>query len=143
MTVFAGGFDRGDDFLARGDAFTANAVGVGQSDEVGSDHRSGDVALVVEEFLPLANHAEKAVVDDGDLDVDFFLDDGGELTRGHLEAAITDNHPNFLVGIGKLRADGGRQGEAHGAESAGGDERTRDGDGGNTAPPTSGAGQRQ
>ena len=110
---------------ARGDALAADAEGVGQSRKIRRDERRGDVALVVEKFLPLADHAEIAVIDDGDLDVDFFLDDGGELAHGHLKTAVADDDPDFGVWLGEFGADGGGQGEAHGAEAAGSDERAR------------------
>src|SRR5919112_279853 len=44
------------------------------------------VATVVEELLPLAHHAEVAVVEDGDLDVQAEVPDSGELLNVHLEA---------------------------------------------------------
>ena len=55
----------------------------------------------------------------------FFLNDGGELGRSHLEAAVTCDDPDLLVGAGGLCADGGGQCEAHGAEAARSDERAR------------------
>ena len=81
--------------------------------------------MSVEGFLPLADHAEEAVVDDGDVEGDAFLDDGGELGGGHLEAAVAGDDPDVFFGLGEFGADGGGQGEAHGAEAAGGDERAR------------------
>ena len=54
-----------------------------------------------------------------------FLDDGGELGRGHLEAAVAGDDPDFLVRAGELCADGRGQREAHGAQAAGGDQRAR------------------
>ena len=106
---FARGANGGSDIAARGDALAADAEGVGQRREIRRDERSGDVALVVEKFLPLANHAEKAVVDDGDVDLDFFLNDGGELAHGHLEAAVADDDPDVGIGLGEFGADGGGQ----------------------------------
>ena len=99
----------GSDIAASGDALAADAEGVSERGEIRSDERSGDVALVVEKFLPLANHAEEAVVDDGDVDLDFFLNDGRELAHGHLEATVADDDPDFGVGLGKFGADGGGQ----------------------------------
>src|SRR5580692_2475327 len=52
--------DDGKHFGALGDALAADAEGVGQSGKIRSDQWSGDVALVVKKFLPLANHAEEA-----------------------------------------------------------------------------------
>ena len=54
-----------------------------------------------------------------------FLHDGGELRRGHLEAAVAGDDPDFLIGAGELCADGRGQRESHGAEAAGGDQRAR------------------
>src|SRR5579859_2268656 len=122
---FARGANGGENIRARGDAFAANAEGVGQSREIGRNERRGDVALVVEKFLPLADHSKIAVVDDGDLDVDFFLDDGGELAYGHLEAAVANDDPNFRIRLGKFGADGRGQRETHGAQTAGSNERAR------------------
>ena len=66
-----------------------------------------------------------AVVDDGDVDLDFFLNDGGELAHSHLEAAIAHHDPDFRVGSREFRANRRRQREAHGAESTGGNQCTR------------------
>ena len=52
------------------------------------------VALVVEQLLPLPDHAEVAVVDDGDLDRDALDRAGGELLVGHLEAAVAVDRPH-------------------------------------------------
>src|SRR5258707_13383100 len=53
--AFTGGADGWYDISARSDALAADAEGVGQGREVGSDQRGGDVPLVVEELLPLAD----------------------------------------------------------------------------------------
>ncbi len=91
----------------------------------GATKRRRDITLVVEKFLPLADHAQKSVVDDGDLDVDFFLHDGRKLAHGHLESAVADDHPYFCVRLGKFHAYGCGQCETHGAEAAGSDQRSR------------------
>ncbi len=44
---------------------------------------------------------------------------------GHLEAAVAGDDPDIFLRAGDLCADGGRQREAHGAETARGDERAR------------------
>ena len=49
----------------------------------------------------------------GDVDLDLFLHDGGQLRRGHLEAAIAGHDPHFLFRAGKLGADGRGQRESH------------------------------
>ena len=101
-------------------------MGCGEHDEVGREDGGGGVVLLVEGLLPLADHAEEAVVDDGDVDGEVFLDDGGELGGGHLEAAIAGDDPDVFLGVGELGADGGGESEAHGSEAAGGDERAGD-----------------
>src|SRR5579864_6161422 len=121
---FASGANGGNHIGARSDTFASNAKSVGQSGEIRRNKRSSNVALVVEEFLPLANHAEIAVVNDGDLDVDLFLNDGGKLAHGHLEAAVAHDDPDFGIGLGELRSDGSGKCKAHGAEAAGSDERS-------------------
>jgi len=47
---------------ARGDTLAANAESVGESSEIRGDQRSGYVTLVVEKFLPLADHARKPLL---------------------------------------------------------------------------------
>ena len=71
----------------------------------------------------MSDHAQKAVIDDGDLDVDFFLDDGSQLAHGHLESAIAHNNPDFGIGLREFGADSGGKSETHRTESTGGDQR--------------------
>ena len=52
------------------DVGSGDAVGGGEGDEVGREDGRAGVVLVVEGLLPLADHAEEAVVDDGDVDGD-------------------------------------------------------------------------
>ena len=85
-------------FCAGCDGAACNAMRVGELYKVGTDERRGFVVAFVEEFLPLAHHAEVAVIDDGDVDLELFLDDGRELGGGHLEAAIAGDHPHFFFG---------------------------------------------
>ncbi|CAM5513511.1 hypothetical protein SANTM175S_00990 [Streptomyces antimycoticus] len=77
------------------------------------------VPLVVEEGLPLADHPERAVVDDGDLDRDVVQGAGGELLIGHLEAAVAVDRPHRAVGHARLGAHGGGHRVAHGPGAAG------------------------
>ena len=56
-------------------------------------HRRGVVAFLVEELLPLAHHAQVAVVDDGDLDRDALLHGGRQFGHGHLETAVAAQSP--------------------------------------------------
>src|SRR5713101_5348871 len=120
---FARGADGGHHFSPLGNALAADAEGIRERGKIRRDERSGHVALVVEELLPLADHAEIAVIDDGDLDVDLFLDDGSQFAHGHLEPAITHDDPYFGAGLCEFRADGGWKSKTHGAESAGSDQR--------------------
>src|SRR6516165_8973372 len=101
-----------------------DAVSIGQFDEVRTDQRRGFVVAVIEELLPLANHAEISVVDDGDVDLDLFLHDGGKLGGSHLKSAIAGNHPYLFVGASDLRPDRCGQSKAHGSKAAGSDQRT-------------------
>ena len=82
-------------------------------------------AVVVEQRLPLAHHAEIAVVHHDDLDGQGVRGDGGQFGDRHLEAAVAADGEDQLIGTGHLRADGGGKAEAHGAESAGVDPEAR------------------
>ena len=104
------------------DANAGQAVRIGELDVVGRRHRRGGVAAIVEELLPLPHHAEVAVVDDRDVDLDVLLDHRLQLGLRHLEAAVADDRPDLAIGTRHLRADRRRQAEAHRAEAAGGDE---------------------
>src|ERR1700685_4289178 len=101
------------------------AVAGARGYEVGREDGLLRVVLVVEALLPLANHAEEAVVDDGDVDGHLLLLQGGELSGGHLEAAVAGDDPDVFFRAGCLGADGGGQSEAHGAQAARGDEGAR------------------
>src|SRR5579871_5716717 len=110
------------DLLDPLDRHAAHAVGLGQPGEIGAGKRRAAVALVLEQLLPLAHHAQVAVVDDRHFDVlDSLLHDGRQLLVGHLEAAVAGNGPD---GIARMR-DGYPQGrwdrEAHRAGAAAGD----------------------
>src|SRR5258706_6453965 len=74
---FASRTNRGNDLGSGGNALSANAEGVCERRKIGGHHWRCDVALIVEKLLPLANHSEEAIVDDGDVDFDFLLHDGG------------------------------------------------------------------
>ena len=77
-----------------GRAQALGAVGLGDLHEVGEVlHPHFGVAARVEELLPLAHHAEAAVVHDDDLEVEVLGDAGGELLQRHLERAVSgDEH---------------------------------------------------
>ena len=83
------------------------------------------VPLFVEQRLPLAHHAEVAVVDQRDLDRHAFDRTGRQLLIGHLEAAVTVDRPHLGLRAAHLGAHRGRNREAHGAQTAGVDPRLR------------------
>ena len=115
----------GCDLFGRLDPDADAAHRLGPLHVVGQVGRQVDlaVALLVEHLLPLADHAEVAVVEDRDLDRDALGAGGDQLLRGHLEAAVAVDGPHRAVGPADLGADGGRHAEAHRAEAAGVDPR--------------------
>src|SRR5215471_1550270 len=76
------------------------------------------VPLVVEQRLPLPDHAEAAVVDDRDLDRDALQGAGGQLLVGHLEAPVAVDGPHRGLWPTHLGAHRGGHGEAHRAQAA-------------------------
>ena len=76
-------------------------------------------------ILEIVDHAVGMVVEQQDLDRQAERADGVELAEVHAEAAVAIDHEHAGVGIGADGADGGRKAEAHGAETAGGDEAAR------------------
>ena len=107
----------GADILGRLGPDAHATHGLGPFDVVGQIGREVDlgVALLVEHLLPLADHAQVGVVQDGDLDRNLFGGGRDQLLRGHLEAPVTVDGPHGPVGPAHLGPDGGRHGEAHGA----------------------------
>ena len=79
------------------DAAPFDMVGAGEGDEVGAGDIHKRIAFIVEELLPLADHAEEAVVEDKDLDVDVELHDRAELLQGHLETPITNDGNDYAI----------------------------------------------
>src|SRR5690554_8224380 len=76
----------------------------------------------VVKVLPLANHAQRGVVEVDDLYPAPELLTGGELLHHHLEAAFTGNTDHVFIGVVLLDAHGGREAKAHGTEPARGTE---------------------
>ena len=70
--------------------------------------------------MPLADHAEIAVIEDHGDDREAVIRLGGQLVAVHAEAP-GDVDDRFLR-VALLGADGGAKAEAHGAEAAGGQE---------------------
>src|SRR3954454_15280978 len=118
--------DRGIDVLGPLAPQTDAAVGVGELDEVrhpatarGGVQVGVRVTLLVEERLPLPDHTEARVVDHRDLDRNVVDDAGRQLLIGHLEAAVTVDRPDHVVGHADLGAHRGRHRETHRPEAAG------------------------
>ena len=84
---------------------TAQSMCFGEFREVRAGQRCAAVALPFEQLLPLAHHAEVAVVDDSDFEVrEAFLRDGRQFAVRHLETTVANNDPHGLLGIGDRRA---------------------------------------
>src|SRR4029078_13741049 len=94
-------------------AKASDAKCFGELDEVGTGEGGARVAALVEEFLPLPDHAEVAVVDDADFDGNAFLHRGGELAHRHLESPVADHGPDLGVRRGALAADRRRHSKPH------------------------------
>src|SRR5690348_15493657 len=79
----------------------------------------------VEVVLELADHAEREVVEEHDLDVEPVLDRDRQLLRGHHEPALAGDAPHGRLGARELGAYGGGKGEAHRPRAARVDEQPR------------------
>src|SRR3954467_90925 len=101
-------------------------VGLGQLDEVRIlAHVDMRVALVPEQLLPLADHAEVAVVHDEHLDGDALLGARRELLHVHLHRAVAGDADDGRVRAAHLRTHRGRQAEAHRPQATRGDPPAR------------------
>src|SRR6266851_3904651 len=118
-------FDRRHDLGALRNGNSANAERVGELHEIGTEDRRSFVVAFVEKLLPLANHPQVAVVDDGDVDLQIFLYHRRQFTHRHLKSAVADHDPNIGFWPSGLHADRRGQRKSHGSESAGGDQRAR------------------
>src|SRR6202022_3234649 len=114
---------RGQDLRTLSYGHTPDAVSLRHFHEIRIQQRRGLVVALVEKFLPLADHSQIAVVDDGNVDFQFFLNEGGHFRHGHLEAAITHYHPDLGLWTRHLGSNGGGQGKAHRSQTAGSDQR--------------------
>src|SRR5262245_30858931 len=123
--MLAGLLHDGNHAFAFADACRTKAVGVSHLREIRIHQWGRSITLLVEELLPLADHAQVAVVDDGDFYVDLLLHDGGKFAERHLKAAIAYDDPHLGVGTGELGTDGCRKSKAHRAQTAGCNERSR------------------
>ena len=96
-----------------------NAVGFGQFDEVRAPREIDmTVAVLVEELLPLAHHAETLVVNNGHFHRDVMDGDNSQFLSVHLEAAVAVDGDNRPLRMGHLRPDGRRKAKAHRPEAA-------------------------
>src|SRR5215204_1730228 len=105
------------DVVALPDGATGEPVGGGELLVVGPGYGRLGVAAVVEELLPLADHPQVTVVQNGDLYVQPEVPYRGELLDVHLDAAVAGYHPHGVFGIGEGHAHRRRQREAHRAEA--------------------------
>ena len=105
---------------------SANLVGLRDLDKIRVVAKIGfGVVALIEELLPLSNHAQILVVHDDHLDGQAETADRSQLLDVHLEAAIARNAEHGAIWLGKLASNGPRQSETHCAQSARGDESTR------------------
>src|ERR671910_3531493 len=103
--------------VALADGATGEPVGGGELLVVGPGYGRLGVAAVVEELLPLADHPQVTVVQNGDLYVQPEVSYRGELLDVHLDAAIAGYDPHGVFRIGESHAHRRRQREAHRAET--------------------------
>src|SRR5215211_106416 len=82
-------------------------------------HLNRRVALLPEELLPLADHAEVAVVHQEDLHRDVVMGGRRHLLAGHDQRAVAREADDRVVGLGDLGADGRGEPEAHGPQTSG------------------------
>jgi hypothetical protein len=102
------------------------AIGLGQLHEVGQRvHVAVAVAALVVDLLPLAHHAQVAVVQRHDLDRRVVLQAGRQLLDAHLHRAFAGDAVHLAVGLGQLDAHGVGNAHAHGAQAAGVDPAAR------------------
>src|SRR6266481_2292732 len=95
-----------------------NSKGIRKLHKVGAEDWRCFVVAIIEKFLPLANHPEIAVVDDGDVDFQLFLNHRRQLAHRHLEPAVAHHHPHIGLGARGLHSDRCGKGETHGAKAA-------------------------
>src|SRR5450759_4883758 len=91
--VLARRLDGGHDLRTLRDSRAPDAISLGQPCKIRIKQGRCRVVAVVEKFLPLPHHAEIAIVDDGDMDLQIFLHQRRQFAHGHLESAIAHHHP--------------------------------------------------
>src|SRR5215203_7542483 len=106
------------DVVALPDGASSDPVGGGELLVVRPGYGGLRVAAVVEELLPLADHPQVTVVQNGDLYVQPEVPYRGELLDVHLDAAVAGYDPDGVFRIGESHAHRCGQREAHRAEAA-------------------------
>ena len=76
------------------------------------------IAFAVEKRLPLADHAQRGIVDDADLDIDPLEAASGQFLVSHLEGAVPVDHPDCFVGLSDFGSHGSRDSESHGPRAS-------------------------
>ena len=90
------------------------SVALGELHEVRiADQVHAGKAVFPEQVLPLAHHAEEAVVDDEDLDRELQVRSGGKLVHRHLKPAVAHDGTHQVLGPRELGADGRGEPEPH------------------------------
>ena len=84
--------------------------------------------LLEEQFLPLPDHAELAVVEQQDLEREAVAPDRRQLVDVHHDRAVAAHRQHGRVRIGEQRPDPGRDAIAHRAETGAGQVRVRAGE---------------
>jgi len=80
------------------------------------------VHVVVEQLLPLADHAQALIVDDQHLHRQLRGHQGGQFGGAHLKAAVADDRPDGAARQGGLDAHRRWQRIAHRAQSTAGQQ---------------------
>src|SRR5215204_1025807 len=99
--LFLGPLHGRPDVVALADGAPGETVGGGELLVVWPGYGRLGVAAVVEELLPLANHSEVTVVQDGDLDVQPEVPYRRELLDVHLDPAVAGDDPHRIFWIGE------------------------------------------
>src|SRR5260221_14637170 len=114
---------------------------------VRSANRRLGVVARVEELLPLAHHAQVAIVHDCDFNGEALLFQGGQFLDIHLDTTIASYDPDWSIRHTHFDAHCSREGKAHGAKPTGGNMAIGAGSGGvaggatqSGGPPTVGEG---
>src|SRR5262249_52224150 len=118
--------DRRHHFARLGDTQPDAAVRLGELHPVGDAGQvDGAVALLIDDALPLADHAVAAVVDDHGLHRQLLGEARRQLLAVHGKGAVAVDVDHLSARMRGLHAHGGGQAVTHRAETAGGKPRPR------------------